>query len=348
MKLCTFKTGREQRVGVLMDNGKILDVNYGYAAALKAAGKAKPQERADVMTPPCMIGIIESGEEGKECIREAMAYASQNPDAAGPEGETLIYAPEEITYMAPIPAPSKIFSIAINNRQKYEIADLPDGPKHPYYFIKVPTCVVGPYDTLEIPKEIGNVGSESEMAFVIAKKGRFIDEKDAESYVYGYTVHNDLTAHWLRDNREWIVSKRSAEEGGDKRLTYAGRYKCYDSFAPMGPYLVTADEIEDVNNLDIDAWLDGEHIQTGNTRDMFFKIPYLISYLSGAHTLCAGDIVSWGTVQGGDEKHAEKRKDIKVKFQHVDLGKGKVLTTEVEGIGKIANPIKVISDNMIK
>lgn len=93
------------------------------------------------------------------------------PDAAGPEGEQLLYDADKITYMAPIPVPSKIFSIAINNRQKYEIADLPDGPKHPYYFIKVPTCVVGPYDTLEIPKETAMSALNLKWRLSLLKKG---------------------------------------------------------------------------------------------------------------------------------------------------------------------------------
>ena len=190
--------------------------------------------------------------------------------------------------------------------------------------------MTGPYDPIEIP-DIGIVGSEAEVAFIIGKKAKFVDEQDAQSYVYGYTVHNDITAHELRDTKEWIVSKRPE---GDKRLTYAGRYKCFDTFAPMGPWLTTADEVPDINNVDIHAYVNDRLVQTGNTSDMYFKIPHLVSYLSGAHTLLPGDIVSWGTVQRPIEG---------VNFQKIDLrGWGGVLKTEASGLGTIENPIKPI------
>lgn len=329
MKLCSFKVEKSTRVGVLMSDGKVADVNYAYAALLSSKGTIKPQQMADVVTPSNMIGLVESGETGKDAIREAMSFLEKNLNATGPDGERILYAQDEIKFEAPVPNPSKIFSIAINNKQKFEIADKPEAP-HPLYFIKVPTCVVGPYDPIEIP-DIGIVGSEAEVAFIIGKKGKFIPEEEAESYVYGYTVHNDITAHELRDTKEWIVSKRPE---GDVRLTYAGRYKCFDTFAPMGPWLTTADEVVDPNNIEINAYVNEKLVQTGNTSDMFFKIPHLVNYLSGAHTLMPGDIVSWGTVQTPVPG---------VNFQKIDLrGWGGVLITDASGLGTIKNHIKAI------
>lgn len=312
-----------------MPDGKVADVNFAYAALLKSKGSIKPQQLADVITPPNMIGLIESGETGKDAIRESMEFLKANPSATGLNGEQILYAQDEIKFEAPVPNPSKIFSIAINNKQKFLIADKPEEP-HPLYFVKVPSCVIGPYDPIEIP-DIGIVGSEAEVAFIIGKKGKFIPEDQAESYVYGYTVHNDITAHQLRDTKEWIVSKRPE---GDVRLTYAGRYKCFDTFAPMGPWLTTADEVPDINNVDINAYVNDRLVQTGNTSDMYFKIPNLVSYLSGAHTLFPGDIISWGTVQRPIEG---------VNFQKIDLrGWGGVLITEASGLGALRNPIKPI------
>lgn len=330
MKLCTFKVGKERRVGVQVAENQILDVNYAYAAYLATKGNQNPTRFADAIVPADMIGLIESGDEGKAAIKEAIAYVMADPTIVGLEGEQLLYTCDEVKFMAPVPTPSKIFSIAINNKQKFEIADKPEAP-HPLYFIKVPTCVTGPYDPVEIP-DIGVVGSEAEMAFIMGRKAKFVESEEvAMDYVYGYTVHNDLTAHELRDTKEWIVSKRPE---GDKRLTYAGRYKCFDTFGPMGPWLVTADEVEDVNDLTINAWVDDKLVQTGKTEDMYFKIPMLVKYLSEAHTLLPGDIVSWGTVQRPVEG---------VNFQKIDLrGWGGTLITEVSGFGKIENPIKAI------
>jgi 2-keto-4-pentenoate hydratase/2-oxohepta-3-ene-1,7-dioic acid hydratase in catechol pathway len=256
-----------------------------------------------------------------------MAYAEQNPGAAGPKGEMLLWGPDEIKFLAPVPNPSKIFSIAINNKQKFDIAEKPVDP-HPLYSSR---C--RPHDGALRPggdPTIGIVGSRR-AGVRHRQKGQARVEEEAGECVYGYTVHNDITAHELRYTKEWIVSRRPE---GDKRLTYAGRYKCFDTFAPMGPWLVTCDEIEDVDNLTIRAWVNGRLVQNGSTSDMFFKIPHLVSYLSGAHTLLPGDIVSGGTVQRPVEG---------VNFQKIDLrGWGGVLETEVEGIGRIKNPIKAV------
>ena len=329
MKLCSFKIGKAGRVGVLMKNGKVADANTGYAALLKSQGHPKAQQMADVVTPPCMIGLIESGPYGLQAVKETMAFMEASPGARGPEGDPIFYGQDEIKFEAPVPNPSKIFSIAINNRQKFDIAGKPQGEPHPLYFIKVPTCVTGPYDPIEIPN-IGIVGSEAEVAAIIGKGGKCIPESEAGDFIFGYTVHNDVTAHELRDTREWIVSKRPE---GDVRLTYAGRYKCFDTFAPMGPWLVTPDEIPDINNCRIEARLNGKLVQVGSTADMYFKMPYLIHYLSEAHTFKPGDIISWGTVVSPPG----------VNFQKIDLrGSGGVLETEVENLGCIKNPIKAI------
>lgn len=329
MKLCSFKAGNQSRIGILTKEGRILDGNSAYALLLRSRGKVKPREIANIITPPNMIGLIESEDEGMLALKEAKDFVEKQKCCIGLDNEKILYELDEIKFEAPVPNPSKIFSIAINNKQKFEIADKPEEP-HPLYFIKTPSCVTGPYDPIEIP-DIGIVGSEAEMAVIIGKRGRFISEADAEKYIFGYTVHNDITAHELRDTKEWIISKRPE---GDKRLTYAGRYKCFDTFAPMGPFIVTPDEIEDVNNLSIKAYVNDRLVQIGNTSDMFFKLPMLINYLSEAHTFLPGDIISWGTVQRPIEG---------INFQKIDLrGWGGVLITEVEGIGSIKNPIKSI------
>lgn len=329
MKLCSFKIGRAGRVGVQMKSGKVADVNTGYAALLKSQGHPKAQPLADVITPPCMIGLIESGSYGLQAVKETMAFVEANPGARGPEGDPILYGQDEIKFEAPVPNPSKIFSIAINNRQKFDVAGKPQGEPHPLYFIKVPTCVTGPYDPIEIPN-IGIVGSEAEVVAIIGKEGKNIPESEAGTFIFGYAVHNDVTAHELRDTREWIISRRPE---GDVRLTYSGRYKCFDTFAPMGPWLVTPDEIPNIKNCRIEARLNGKLVQAGSTGDMYFSMPYLIHYLSEAHTFKPGDIISWGTVVSPPG----------VNFQKIDLrGSGGVLETEVEHLGCLKNPIKAI------
>ncbi len=182
MKLCSFKIGRVGRLGVLMKNGQVADVNTGYAALLKSQGHPKAQQIADVITPPCMIGLIESGSHGLQAVKETVAYLEANPGVRGPEGDPIFYGQDEIKFEGPVPNPSKIFSIAINNRQKFDVAGKPPGEPHPLYFIKVPTCVTGPYDPIEIPN-IGIVGSEAEVAAIIGKEGKSIPESETGGFM---------------------------------------------------------------------------------------------------------------------------------------------------------------------
>lgn len=327
MKYCTFKIDRKERVGVSLDDKSLVDVTTAYAGILARQGVDRSDIIAKSVIPENMVDVIKGGSYTKKAIDDAIAAAKSGEK--GPEGEDVILSIDDVVFNAPVTDPSKIFAIAINNKQKFDAADKPDCELHPLYFIKLPTCITGPADPIEIP-DIGIVGSESEVAVIISKEGKNIPESEAEDYIFGYTVHNDITAHELRDSKEWIVSKRPE---GDKRLTYAGRYKCFDTFSPMGPWIVTPDEIPDINNCKIQARLNGKVVQLGSTADMHFKMPFLISYLSEAHTLKPGDIISWGTVISPPD----------VNFQKIDLrGEGGVLETEVDNIGLIKNPIKAV------
>ena len=327
MKLCTYSMDKQDRAGLVTDAGTVVDINLAYAGMLQERGEPKPYAMADVVLPADMIGIIESGESGLAALREIEDALAKGADPKGPDGEPAVLPLAGLQLRAPVPNPAKIFSIAINNKQKFYIAERPDCDDHPNYFIKLPTCVTGPYDPIEIP-DIGIVGPEIEIAAIIGRRAKNVPEEGAEKYIFGFTVNNDVTAHEMRDTREWIVSKRPE---GDKRLTYSGRYKCFDTFAPMGPWLTTADAVPDIDNLKMEARLNGKTVQIGNSSDMVFKWPYLISYLSHAHTLVPGDIVSWGTVISPPD----------VNFQKIDMrGEGGIIEGEVELLGTLKNPIE--------
>ena len=129
---------------------------------------------------------------------------------------------------------------------------------------------------------------------------------------------------------EWIISASSGEE---RKLTYAGRYKCHDTFLPMGPFLVTKEEVSDPHNLRMEAELNGKLLQRGTTTDMVFKVPELIAYISGAHTLWPGDVILSGTCTLAPG----------LKMYQIDLRKtGGILESEVRGLGRIKNPIKPV------
>lgn len=329
MKLCSFKCGRESRIGILLDTGMVADANRAYAAFLGAQGCPQPRAFADALVPPSMIGLIENDEAGLAAVRDALRFAEADPTARSLDGGAITFRQDEIAFEAPVPRPSKIFAVAMNNKESFDAALKPQDP-HPLYFVKVPSCVTGPFDPIEIP-DIGIVGPEAEVAVIIGRQGKNISEVDAPGYIFGYTIHNDITAHELRDTREWIAIERPE---GRRHLTFAGRYKCFDTFSPMGPWVVTAGEIPDPNDLEIEARLNGSLIQTGSTADMHFSLSRIISSLSHAHTLIPGDVISWGTVQRPIEG---------LDFLGLDLRAIEgVLETSVKGIGRMRNPIRPI------
>lgn len=155
-------------------------------------------------------------------------------------------------------------------------------PREPVLFNKIANCICGPNDDIIMPKDGEKLDWEVELAFVISKRARYVDEKDAESYIAGYCVANDVSERHFQTERsgQWVKGK-SAE-----------------TFGPLGPWLVTPDEVGDVTNLGL--WLDvnGERKQTGNTSTMVFKIPYMIFYMTRFMVLEAGDVVATGTPPG--------------------------------------------------
>ncbi|MBM2766698.1 MULTISPECIES: fumarylacetoacetate hydrolase family protein [Burkholderia] len=236
---------------------------------------------------------------------------------------------DKLHLRAPVTEPPKFFAIAINGRSNWERSIKPENPR-PQYFIKLRTCITGPFDPIELP-DIGCVGPEVELALIIGKGGKDIAAADASRHIFGYTVHNDLTAHHLRATSEWIRLRR--KDGSEEQLTYPGRWKNFDTFSPMGPFLVTPDEVPDPHALAMDAHLNGELVQQGHSSDVVYRIPELIEYLSAAHTLETGDIVSIGTVPAVEPW----------KMATIDLRKyGGTIDVSIEGVGRLSNPIRAV------
>jgi len=181
----------------------------------------------------------------------------------------------------PIARPSKIICIGLNYSDHATESNM-QLPPEPVIFFKATTAVVGPNDDLIIPKNSKKTDWEVELAVVIGKKASYIDETLALNYVAGYLLHNDYSEREFQLERagQWVKGK-----------------SC-DSFAPLGPYLATQDEIADVNDLRLWLTVNGTIMQDGNTKNLVFKIPHLVSYLSQFMTLLPGDIISTGTPAG--------------------------------------------------
>ena len=177
--------------------------------------------------------------------------------------------------------PSKIICIGLNYT-KHALESKMDLPKEPIFFFKSTTALVGPNDDLVIPKNSKKTDWEVELAFVIGKKATYVEEKDAMKYVAGFCLHNDYSEREFQLERggQWVKGKSA------------------DTFAPLGPYLVTPDEVGDFNNLHMWLKVNGRMMQDNNTDDMIFEVPLLVSYLSQFMTLLPGDVVSTGTPAG--------------------------------------------------
>jgi len=188
---------------------------------------------------------------------------------------------QDIRLASPIARPSKIVCIGLNyaDHAKETNAQI---PKEPIIFFKSTTALIGPNDDVIIPKNSKKTDWEVELAIVIGKKASYVDESEALNYVAGYCLHNDLSEREFQIERggQWVKGK-----------------SC-DTFAPLGPYLATQDEITDVNNLKLWLKVNGHTMQNGNTSNFIFKIPFVVSYLSQFMTLLPGDVISTGTPAG--------------------------------------------------
>ena len=212
----------------------------------------------------------------------------------------------------PLNRPSKIICLGLNYVDHREESGF-QKPQKPLLFSKTPNALTGPFDPIRLPQSSNQIDWEVELAVVIGRAGKRIPARDALAHVAGYTVLNDVSGRQAQfSDAQWF------------------RGKSFDTFAPMGPALVTVDEIDNVQNLRLTARVNGEIMQDGNSADMIFDIPALIAYISEDITLWPGDIISTGTPSGVGI----------FRDPPVLLKAGDVVECEVEGIGTIRNPVR--------
>jgi len=182
---------------------------------------------------------------------------------------------------SPLFRPSKIVCVGLNYA-KHAMESGMDVPEEPVLFFKASSAIIGPYDSITIPKGSEKSDWEVELAVVIGNKASYVSEKDALSHVAGYVLHNDVSerSYQLERSGQWVKGK-----------------SC-DTFAPIGPFIATPDEIGDPNNLNLWLKLNGEEMQNSNTSDFIFNIQQVVSYISQFMTLLPGDIISTGTPFG--------------------------------------------------
>ena len=304
MKLLTYKTKdiEEPRLGFIHNNQVIDMEDFG--------------EISNFPLPSSMLELIDMGFELVEELNDMIAETE--PAFL----EEIAYEMDEVIFLAPIPKPRKnIIGIGLNYTEHVaESARTLDTtgklPTKPIIFSKPPTTVTGTNtEIIKNTKLTSQLDWECELAIIIGKKGKYVAKENAMDYVFGYTVINDISARDCRREGQWIVSKGQ------------------DTFAPMGPILVTKDEIENPHNLNLSLKVNGVEKQNSNTKFLLFKINDLIEDLSIVFTLEPGDIIATGTPAGvGAGRNPQEW-----------LHDGDVVEATVEGIGTIVNTVKEIS-----
>lgn len=302
MKLLTYKTqDTEPRLGFIHNNQVIDMEDFG--------------EISNFPLPNDMLELIDMGFEIIPEITEMIAETPEN------FFEEIAYKMNEVTILAPIEKPRKnIIGIGLNYTEHVaESARTLDTtgklPTKPIIFSKPPTTVTATNtEIIKNTKLTSQLDWECELAVIISKKGKYVSKPKALDYVFGYTVINDISARDCRREGQWIVSKGQ------------------DTFAPMGPVIVTKDEIENPHNLNLSLKVNGVEKQNSNTKFMLFNINDLIEDLSTVFTLESGDIIATGTPSGvGAGRDPQEW-----------MYDGDVVEATVEGIGTIVNTIKEI------
>ena len=311
MRLVTFEDeSKPKRLGAAAD-GLVVDLNAACRALLEERGERRAGELALEAVPPEMVAFLEGGERSMNAAREALALIARlGADGARERG--LARRAESVRLRAPVPRPPKLILVGLNYRDHAEEAGFKI-PEVPTFFSKYANCVIGPGDAIRIPKVSSMIDYEGEFALVIGRAGRDIPPARAMEYVAGYTIMNDVSCRdYQMKTGQWMIGKT------------------FDTFAPMGPCLVTRDEIADPHNLEISLYLNGQRMQHSSTRNLIFKTELIVSYLSQVFTFEAGDVISTGTPAGVGYTRKPP----------VFMKPGDRVRVEVEGLGVLENPVE--------
>ena len=325
MKLASFHYAGEDRIGAVAPDGSLIDL---------AAAEIARQGQLPADWPRDMMALIEGGSRGLACARAAFDWAVGNPKALPG------ISADRVTWQAPVRRPSKICCLALNNSANAD--RILSGPKHPAIFVKGSNALIGHNDAIVVKRQYGRVHPEPELAVVIGSTASNITAAAALDYVFGYTVHNDITSPTMRgeDTFHYRAIHPAADGSNDikyvdSHVSYPGRYKGSDTFSPLGPWIVTRDEIDDPHVLGVTCRHKGEIVTEDNTRNLFHKVPEVLAFISEYMTLLPGDVVSMGTALkrvGGSGKAV----------QNVDLYQlGGPVSVTIEKIGTLSNTVRL-------
>jgi acylpyruvate hydrolase len=308
MKLVAYSRNGRAALGALA-NDRVVDLLQARRAALRHDRGSGETADTDLPVPTDLLGLLKGGEQSMAAAKHAMRVVEEQGENVHVGG--MSFSLSEVTIVAPIPRPGKIVCVGLNYRS--HLAEIGErAPEYPILFHKVATSIVGFGQPIVLPRVSRQIDYEGELAVVIGRRGKYIPEANALSYVAGYTCANDISAHDLEF--------RTSQWDSGKML---------DTFCPLGPALVTRDDLSNPGSLCLKTMLNGQIVQEACTSDMVFPIPFLISYISSLATLEPGDLILTGTPAGiGCNQNPQRF-----------LQAGDRISVQIEGIGTLFNPV---------
>jgi 2-keto-4-pentenoate hydratase/2-oxohepta-3-ene-1,7-dioic acid hydratase in catechol pathway len=311
MKLYTFLADGQTRIGAGLKE-QLIDLAAAYSAmrAVRKRPADDVQNKAHVRDFLDMVSFLRLGDDGLTMARELLAFMAKRP--ALPVGVQVAYLFETVKLLAPIPRPGKILCSGINYRGHMEENPGAKLPTEPFFFSKLPTAVIGPGEPIVHPRATRQLDYEVEFAVVIGKRMKQTPSDNVMDCIAGYTILHDVSARDVQFK--------------DNQITLG---KNFDTFCPLGPCIVTRDELPVPGNVRLRSLVNGKLMQDGSTADWVFSVSELLGRLSQVMTLEPGDIVSTGTPAGvGVFKNPQ-----------VFLKPGDVVRLEIDGIGALENPV---------
>lgn len=296
MKLLTFKESDKLRLGVKTDKGVL---------CVKRAA-----ESFNVEAPKTIEAVFNGGKEALAALAALVKQALES-------GNDALLLDEESLKIGPaVPNPGKIICVGLNYKKHAEESNMPI-PKFPVLFNKFGNSIAAHQDEIKLHWDSNENDYEAELAIVIGKEAKDVSKEEALDYVFGYCNANDLSCRDLQFRTgQWLLGK------------------ALDGYCPVGPYVVTSDEVGDPHNLTIKAIVNGEVRQNSNTGDMIFKCDEIVSYISKYVTLQPGDLILTGTPEGVAMGYPE---DVRQQYY---LKAGDEVTIEIEKLGRLTNTFK--------
>ena len=309
-----------RRLGAILSAGShagdVVDLNRALAVKFAAEDVGFPEAEADSLLPAEMLAFLNRASAALDSARAALEFVTASLelyDAPDLVRAGVVQPRDTVRLCAPVPGPGKIVGVAHNYPARATARGSDKAPKEPVLFLKAPSSVIGPEDDIALPEAVKQVDYAGELAAIVGTSAHRVSFENALDCLAGYCVANDVTARDLPNQQDQLFLGKSC-----------------DTFAPLGPALVTADEVVDPQNLWIRPTVAGEVVQEGRTSEMFFSLAETIHFASQFMTLEPGDILLTGTPAGVGAARVPQR----------FLKEGDIVEIEIEGLGRLLNYVR--------